>query len=144
MPADYANLQFKAYGDDCYINVFSRCHSVIADAGHALLSDAMYLEKPVLALPAAIYEQQLNANVISENKFGINCQEKLSLDILNRFMLQLDQFRANIKGDKGKVLLPGTNASSLINIIKSITEHMEVSREYRPWIPRSIRPPAFI
>lgn len=51
---------------------FVTCSGLIAPAGHQILSEALYLKKPVLAIPQiGQYEQRLNARMLRYSGWGI-------------------------------------------------------------------------
>lgn len=99
LPADDAHLHFYHHGDERFDALFIAAHGVVSTAGHTLLSEAMYLEKPVYALPLPLYEQQLNAFVIHQGGFGL-CEQGLSADGLRTFIHHLGAYSKNIREDK--------------------------------------------
>lgn len=104
-----SNVTLFPHGDPHFFPALERSAAVISTAGHTLLSESMYLDKPVFALPLPVYEQQMNANVISENGFGI-ARTQLSATDLHLFLENLDLYAEAIKSDK-EILLrePGQN-----------------------------------
>jgi len=67
------NLQFKAFSSDGFLRDLAACRSVIATAGFTLISEALYLGKPYLAMPMhGQFEQQLNALCLEEIGCGLN------------------------------------------------------------------------
>jgi uncharacterized protein (TIGR00661 family) len=112
------NITFYSNNQEVFFNTFVSCHGVIATAGHSLLAEAMFLGKPVLAIPAKIYEQQLNAKIINDNGFGLSC-EKLDAANLEQFLLNITCYSANIQNDKaGKhILLGGTGPEPIIDML---------------------------
>ena len=93
------NLQFKKTSEDEFLVDLAACRYVVANGGLSLISEALYLGKPMLCLPVQfLYEQFCNAYFLAQNGFGqyyLNngCQE----DIINIFEDRLDQYRARIK-----------------------------------------------
>lgn len=57
-----ANLEYREFSTDGFLQDLAACQSVIATAGFTLISEAMYLQKPYLAFPMhGQFEQKLNA-----------------------------------------------------------------------------------
>jgi uncharacterized protein (TIGR00661 family) len=121
-------INFPNNPDHDFVQTLAKCHGVISTAGHSLLSEAMYLAKPVLAIPDKIYEQQKNATVIGENAFGIKCEmADFDATILADFICRLPEFVANIQAN-GDVLLGGTDAQPILDEIKSCMEAERVNK----------------
>lgn len=99
LPLNENHLHFYHHGDSVFDRLFVSCHGVISTAGHTLLSEAMYLEKPVYALPLPLYEQQLNAQVIAKGGFGLN-EENLTPSRLTTFIENLELYKENIRQDE--------------------------------------------
>lgn len=67
------NLCFRPFSTDGFLRDLESCRSVVATAGFTLISEAIYLGKPYLAMPmAGQFEQQLNAICLEELGFGLN------------------------------------------------------------------------
>ena len=117
LPADGGPVQFYHHGDARFTSLLAACRGVISTAGHTLLSEAMYLNKPVYAIPLKnLYEQQINAKVIGDNQFGVNSQE-LSAEKLTTFITNLAFYSDNI-GKDNTVLLRGNGKDETIRIIE--------------------------
>jgi uncharacterized protein (TIGR00661 family) len=99
LPSNEINLSFYHHGDQRFDQLLIGSHGIISTAGHTLLSEAMYLEKPVYALPLPLYEQQLNAQIISKGGFGIN-EPNLTQEGLQKFIFNLETYRKNIQSDQ--------------------------------------------
>lgn len=97
-PNNYNNMTLHARSEAEFISLLTSCSGVISTAGHGLLSEAMFLGKPVYAMPLDLYEQQLNAHIIDKNGFGI-AHRDLTQEKLNRFMKDLKNFRYHINND---------------------------------------------
>lgn len=96
---NHKHISFEMHGEPIFEEMLSRCYGIISTAGHTLLSEAMYLNIPVYAMPLALYEQQLNAEMIGNNKFGIN-NSNLTLDKLDEFISNNQLYRNNIFNDE--------------------------------------------
>jgi len=93
------NLRFKKTSEDDFLNDLATCNYVITNGGHSLISEALYLGKPILCHPIKFfYEQFFNAYYLKQNGLGdysLNnaCRE----DIIAEFETEVDQYRARIK-----------------------------------------------
>ncbi len=76
-----------------FVTSLASCKAVIAPAGHQLLSEALFLKKPVLALPQeGQYEQRLNAKMLKASGWGRSTSiGRLEKD-LSRFLGDLPNF----------------------------------------------------
>lgn len=104
-----------------FVDTLIKCDAIITRAGHSLLSEAMYLRKPVLAIPSSIYEQQMNANIIYDNDFGMKCSmDKISRKKIEMFIRFIYKFKLNIKKDVNNILLGGNDPNKIIDLIMKI------------------------
>lgn len=63
--AKKGNVQFKKFHDPSFYRDFAHCEAVITNGGFTLMSEALYLRKPVLSIPVAgQYEQLCNAHLL--------------------------------------------------------------------------------
>ncbi|MEX0738772.1 MAG: MJ1255/VC2487 family glycosyltransferase [Pseudohongiella sp.] len=70
------NLCYRPFSTEGFLRDLESCQSVVATAGFTLISEAIYLGKPYLALPMiGQFEQQLNAICLAELGFGVNVQK---------------------------------------------------------------------
>lgn len=112
------NIHCYPHNDPQFDTILSKCSGIISTAGHGLLSEAMYLGIPILALPLNLYEQQMNAHVIHQNRFGLSSQ-KLTRETVSQFLSQIDPFTQAISQDK-KVLF---RSNGLESILTNITKY---------------------
>ena len=91
------NLEFKAFSSEGFVRDLATCKSVIATAGFTLISEAIYLGKPYLALPMqGQFEQQLNALCLEELGFGRGASQ-VSHEVLQDFFAQLPTLTARVQ-----------------------------------------------
>ncbi len=64
------NLRFRPIDALGFVKDLAGCHAVIATAGNQLIGEALYLRKPVMALPENVFEQQLNAWIVQRMGIG--------------------------------------------------------------------------
>jgi uncharacterized protein (TIGR00661 family) len=84
------NLLYRPFANEGFIDDLRRCRGVVASAGYSLMSEAVYLRKPMLALPlAGQFEQEMNARYLERMEFGTGA---VSLDepSLQRFLERED------------------------------------------------------
>jgi len=71
------NLRYMPFGEATFIDDLASCRAVIAGGGFTLMGEAVYLHKPMLAVPLARqFEQVLNARYLEQLGYG-RCAETL-------------------------------------------------------------------
>jgi len=71
------NLRYRPFSEATFIDDLASCRAVIAGGGFTLMGEAVYLRKPMLAVPLARqFEQVLNARYLAHEGFG-RCAETL-------------------------------------------------------------------
>lgn len=87
------NLQFSRPSNEGFLNHLATCRAVIATAGFTLLSEALYLGKPYLALPMrGQFEQQLNTWQLAEAGYGMQAAAPTA-ETVGGFLYHLPDFR---------------------------------------------------
>lgn len=91
------NLIFRKFNENEFYNDISKSKAIIANGGFTVLSEALYLKKPIFSIPIKNqFEQILNAKFIDKLGFGeyhMNLEEK---DLRN-FLNNLEYYRINLK-----------------------------------------------
>jgi uncharacterized protein (TIGR00661 family) len=65
------NLRYQPFGEASFIDDLASCRAVIAGGGFTLMGEAVYLHKPMLAVPVARqFEQVLNARYLQHEGYG--------------------------------------------------------------------------
>jgi uncharacterized protein (TIGR00661 family) len=65
------NLRFRPFSEQGFVDDLASARAVIAGGGFTLLGEAVYLHKPVLAVPVrGQFEQFLNARYIQKLNYG--------------------------------------------------------------------------
>ncbi|MBN2139793.1 MAG: hypothetical protein JW718_02190 [Desulfovibrionaceae bacterium] len=92
-------LVFRPTSVQGFLDDLSGCEYVISGGGHSLISEALFLGKPVLCLPAGFfYEQYFNAHFLARAGFGALCLDWLDLDqTIEDFEAKIEGFRARIR-----------------------------------------------
>jgi uncharacterized protein (TIGR00661 family) len=94
------NIQFKRSSKMGFIRDLAHSKAVIANSGFSLISEALYLKKPYLAMPLkGQFEQVLNARYIEKLGYGKVYLEPTSSDV-KAFLENLDDLRQNLDGFK--------------------------------------------
>lgn len=91
-----SNITFKAFDEKNFVEDLRTCKALISSAGSSLMSEAIYLKVPMLALPLGNqYEQVLNARYLHKLGLGM-CADYLGHDALDSFCKSLDMFEENL------------------------------------------------
>jgi uncharacterized protein (TIGR00661 family) len=92
------NLQFKKNSETGFLEDLASCSYLICGGSHTLLSEALYLGKPVLSFPIkGAFEQYLNAFYLERQGWGKKLlNQNPSPTIIPAFEAQLDAFHDNI------------------------------------------------
>jgi uncharacterized protein (TIGR00661 family) len=86
------NLRFKPFGERTFIDDLRTAAGVIASAGFTLMGEAVYLGRPMLAVPVrAQFEQILNARYLEREGYGL-AADALDAATLGRFLEGLPTF----------------------------------------------------
>ena len=89
------NLEFKTR--ESFLRDLANCRAIIGTSGFTLISEAIYLKKPYLALPLrGQFEQVLNALFLKKAGFGDYSEELMEKDIVY-FLYKLDDYKRNLK-----------------------------------------------
>ena len=89
------NLQFKT--KQTFLSDLKDCKAIIATAGFTLMSEALYLKKPYLALPLrGQFEQMLNALFLKQAGFG-EFSENLKATEIESFLQNLENYKIPLK-----------------------------------------------
>ncbi len=90
------NLLFKKPTIEEFLHDLTTCKAIVANAGFSLVSEALYLGKPYLAVPVeAQFEQVLNAYYLDKMNYGAYWEE-LNQERIESFLFNLDKFRATL------------------------------------------------
>jgi uncharacterized protein (TIGR00661 family) len=100
-PTD-GNLQFEEINEARFLEDLGSCEALVSTAGNQLVGEALYLGKPVFALPEVNnHEQYINAFYLEKEGTGESCGiEELTPTRLGRFLEKLDHYRSRIDPEK--------------------------------------------
>jgi uncharacterized protein (TIGR00661 family) len=93
------NLIFKGHSVEGFLQDLAACRYVITNGGHNVVSEALYLGKPVFSFPIAnAYEQFLNAHFLAHLGYGdYSLTSRPVTSVLDRFESRLAEFSAGIE-----------------------------------------------
>jgi uncharacterized protein (TIGR00661 family) len=107
------NLRFRPFSESAFIDDLASARAVIAGGGFTLLGEAVYLKKPVLAVPVqGQFEQYLNARYIEKLGYG-RCAALLDEEALRQFEATLpsaESLLQNYAQDGNQKLLAALDA----------------------------------
>ncbi len=98
----FGNLEFKKPSSDRFLHDLAHCRYVITNGGHNVISEALYLGKPVFSFPIRFaYEQFFNACMLQKLGYGDYSLDREPTEAaLKAFEARLDFFRERIsQGD---------------------------------------------
>jgi uncharacterized protein (TIGR00661 family) len=92
------NLEFRPRSNEGFLEDLRTARGVVTGGGFSLLSEAVYLGKPVLALPLqGQFEQLMNARYLQREGFGM-CATEVTPAVLAEFLDRLDEFAVALAG----------------------------------------------
>ena len=92
-----ANLSFRKPSRDGFLADLAGCKAVMATAGYTLITEALFLRKPYLALPMrGQFEQEINAFFLARLGFGQTLSTPSPTAIAG-FLYRLPDFKARLE-----------------------------------------------
>jgi uncharacterized protein (TIGR00661 family) len=107
------NLRFRPFSEPAFIEDLASARAVIAGGGFTLLGEAVYLKKPVLAVPVqGQFEQSLNARYIQKLGYGraATVLDDAALDDFARALTSCEDRLQGYVQDRNRVLLSALDA----------------------------------
>jgi uncharacterized protein (TIGR00661 family) len=94
-------LRYQPFSEGKFIDDLASCRAVIAGGGFTLMGEAVYLHKPMLAVPLARqFEQVLNARYLEHEGFGRFAETLDDPKTVHDFLAALPGFEAKLAGYK--------------------------------------------
>lgn len=91
------NLIFRKFNEKMFIKELASCKAVISNGGYVLMSEAIYLKKPMLSMPVkGQFEQSLNAGYLQKYGFGMKCENATEKDLI-MFLKKYDYYKKNLE-----------------------------------------------
>lgn len=76
-----------------FVKTLASSRGIIAPGGHQMLSECLYLKKPVLSIPEiGQYEQRLNASMLEKTGYGVFGHYRTLEKEIGAFLSSLDEF----------------------------------------------------
>ena len=92
------NLVYRPFSEKGFIDDLRTARAVVAGGGYTLMSEAVYLRKPVLSLPVqGQFEQVLNALYLEKLGYGMYAPA-LTLDVLRDFLGRVPKCAQALQG----------------------------------------------
>ena len=102
------NLLYRPFANEAFVDDLRTCRGVVASAGYSLMSEAVYLRKPMLALPlTGQFEQEMNSRYLAQLGFG-TASTALDEPALEQFLErepQMTETLADYQQDGNRVAL---------------------------------------
>jgi uncharacterized protein (TIGR00661 family) len=90
------NVTCRAFDEDIFINDLASAKAVIVNGGFTVISESLFLQKPVLSIPISNhFEQKVNGMMIRDQGLGMMVK-RLSQGALESFVQNLDGYKKNI------------------------------------------------
>lgn len=114
------NVRLKKFSENGFIRDLASCSFVITNGGLSLISEALYLGKPVLSVPiAGQVEQIANAYYLNKIGYGRYCRQ-LTFASVERFYREIASYERNLKN------YPRTDCSTLVAKLEElISKHVK-------------------
>ena len=91
------NLLYRPFANEAFIEDLRTCRGVVASAGYSLMSEAVYLRKPMLALPlTGQFEQEMNSRYLAALGYG-TASTALDEPALEQFLAREPQLTENTR-----------------------------------------------
>jgi uncharacterized protein (TIGR00661 family) len=112
------NLEFKPFNESEFFEDIQNSRAVITNGGFTLISEALYLKKPVFSIPVkGQFEQILNAIYLEKLGYG-EFHEEINNDNLKKFLNNLSKYQENLEDYNG-----GNSQEVILELIDSIEKY---------------------
>jgi uncharacterized protein (TIGR00661 family) len=92
------NLEFRPRSTEGFVEALRTSRGVVAGGGFSLLSEAVYLGKPILSIPLrGQFEQVINARYTARLGYGM-CADEVTPEVMREFVDRLPEFEAALAG----------------------------------------------
>jgi uncharacterized protein (TIGR00661 family) len=92
------NLEFRPRSTEGFVEALRTARGVVAGGGFSLLSEAVYLGKPVLSIPLrGQFEQLMNARYLERLGFGL-CATEVTAERAGEFVSRVGEFEEALEG----------------------------------------------
>ncbi len=125
------NLEYRPFSEEGFIDDLATSRGVIGNGGFSLISEAVFLGKPYLAIPVENqFEQFLNALYIRKLRYGEYFREPKKDDI-KIFIENLEFYKKNLKRHKqnGNV--------EVLNHLDWLLNRIETGNDWKEYVEKS-------
>lgn len=91
------NITFKKFSDKGIIKDLEECKGIISGAGFTIISEALYLKKPILALPVKKQQEQLLNSVYLKRLGYGDYSFSLNKEVIVNFIKNLQDYQKKVK-----------------------------------------------
>lgn len=92
------NLEHRPRSNEGFVEDLRTARGVVAGGGFSLLSEAVYLGKPVLSIPLrGQFEQLMNARYLERDGYGV-CAPVVTQEVMADYLARLEQFEEALAG----------------------------------------------
>ena len=103
------NVRYRPFSEKGFIDDLASARAVVAGGGFTLMGEAVFLGKPMLAIPVGgQFEQVINARYLQHLGYGRFCEKLDDLDELARFLEEVpactERLRAHVQ-DGNRLIL---------------------------------------
>jgi uncharacterized protein (TIGR00661 family) len=97
-PVREGNLVYMPFSEQGFVDDLRTARGVVASGGFTLMSEAVYLGRPMLAEPVGKqFEQTLNARYLESLGYGLHAEE-ITEGRLSEFLERIPDFERNLAG----------------------------------------------
>jgi len=90
------NVSVSPFDRERFVKVLATSSGVVSTAGHSLISECLYLHKPVLGIPFDNYEQRFNAAMLEHCGIGMHTDLLASAQV-EQFLGRREEFAENAR-----------------------------------------------
>jgi uncharacterized protein (TIGR00661 family) len=118
-------LTFRPFSTDGFLDDLASARGVIATAGFTLMSEALFLRKPYLALPMkGQFEQQLNAFQLQQLGYGKSLEEP-SVEAIGDFFYRIPDYESRLREYD-----PGDNSAIKQKLDELLADDCALARKF--------------
>jgi uncharacterized protein (TIGR00661 family) len=94
---ELGNVSLRKFSEEGFIRELATCRAVIANGGFSLISESVFLQRPICSFPLrGQFEQFVNGAEVQQLGYG-RCFSYFSSDAVKAFLYNLDRFAANLQ-----------------------------------------------
>ncbi|WP_239773042.1 glycosyltransferase family protein [Mammaliicoccus sp. I-M36] len=112
-----SNIRIHSFSNEKFNSILLNSKAVISTAGHTLISEALYLRKPLYIIPIGTFDQHFCAEFIKKELIGYS-SKKITLHELKMFINNIEKYKNNINNNE-KLLLKNDSLKKIIDYIEN-------------------------